>query len=283
MIRTIVSRIEILKNIYRRIELLKFRIYNFINYRQLDIFRNILIETHSLCNRKCKYCPVKYYPRKEIQMPDAVFYGIIDQLAEKNYKGEIGFHFYDEPLLDKRLPQFIRYTYNKCPESYLYFASNGDLLDIKTFRMLINEGLSHIIITQYDIEVRCNLRTLLNALNETEKKYLTVFKFGKYISNRGGSLKELQISEPRRLKCIRPDFQMVVNAEGKVMLCCNDYFGQEIMGDVTEENIFSIWENSRFKNIRSELRRGNRKNIDICSKCDFLYERYGLPKKRSYC
>jgi hypothetical protein len=37
-------------------------------------------------------------------MPDALFRRIIDQLAERRYQGEIAFHFFNEPLLEKRLP-----------------------------------------------------------------------------------------------------------------------------------------------------------------------------------
>ena len=282
--KNVIKRLFNLKPVREVIDktgLLKVQVYNFLMYRDIEIFGNIAIETHSICNRRCKNCPVTFYPRKKLEMPETIFHRIIDQLAERNYKGAIGLHWYNEPLLDKRLSHFISYADNKCPESWIYFASNGDLLDIKTFRMLIKSGLSHITITQYDRDLRLNLRTLIDNLNETEKKYITIFKFGEYICNRGGSLRELQLFKPQDLKCSRPDIQMVVNAEGKVILCCNDYFGEEIMGDAVNENVFDIWKKERFMKIRTELRRGNRKNIDICSKCDFVFEKYALPRKRT--
>ena len=41
--------------------------------------------------------------RPVTEMPDALFRRIIDQLAERGYQGEIALHFYNEPLLEKRL------------------------------------------------------------------------------------------------------------------------------------------------------------------------------------
>lgn len=261
------------------IELLKFQIYNFITYRNTVVFGNIGIETQSSCNRQCKNCPVAYYPRKMVKMPESMFKSIIDQLAEKNYKGEISLHWYNEPLLDRRLPQLIHYAHCKCPESYIYFASNGDLLDMETFKAVIGAGLRRIEIAEYGEGLSYDLREFLNSLDEVEKKFLHIFKLNNFY-NRAGALEELRIQKSLTLRCARPEFQMIVNAEGKVVLCCNDYFGKEIMGDVAKENIFDIWRKSRFKQIRAELRKGNRKNIDLCSQCDLGFDGYRLPKRR---
>jgi len=87
----IISLLKISKNIFYEIELLKFQIYNFINYRNVEVFGNIGIETHTLCNRKCKHCPVAYYPRNKVKMSGPIFQRIIDQLAEKTIREKLTF------------------------------------------------------------------------------------------------------------------------------------------------------------------------------------------------
>jgi len=74
-------------------------------YGQADVFGNIGIETFSPCNRKCGFCPVGLGKREVDKMPEALFERIIDPLAARGYRGEIGLHFYNEPLLDPRLPE----------------------------------------------------------------------------------------------------------------------------------------------------------------------------------
>jgi radical SAM protein with 4Fe4S-binding SPASM domain len=274
-------RIPFIKNTNDNIKLLHFQVYNLIMYHKREVFSSICIETQSACNRRCWHCPVAYYPRKKVIMSEAVFHRIIDQLAERNYKGEIGLFWYNEPLLDKRLPQFIQYAHKKCPESYIYIASNGDLLDMDLFRTLIEAGLSYIHILYYDGDLKRHLRELLNSVDDSEKKHLHIAK-SSYICNRAGALKERQIQKSLKQKCSRSEYQITVNAEGKVLLCCMDYFEKETIGDITKENIFDIWIKDRFQKIRKELRKGNRQNIDICSKCDFVFEGYRmLPKKRA--
>jgi len=150
---------------------------------------------------------------------------------------------------------------------------------MKIFKAAIKAGLNRIVIAEYIEGLSYNLREFLNSLDETDKQIFYIFKL-RHFKNRAGALKGLRIKKPLKRGCSRPYFQMVVNAEGKVVLCCNDYFGKEVMGDVSKENIFDIWRKQRFKQVRAELRKGNRKNIELCSQCDLGFAGYRLPKQR---
>lgn len=280
------SKIKFLKGAYYKVHprfnqlgASVFRAYNLINYKNAQVFKDIVIETSSACNRRCRYCPVTYYPRNDLKMPEDTFYRVINQLAERHYRGEIYLNCYNEPLLDDRLPQFIKYASDKCPQSFIYLASNGDLLDLSAFKKLIQSGISLIVVTQYDKEMGKNLKELLSAMEESDKKYIEIHNGSDLnLCNRAGALKELQIEESIAYKCSRPDIQLIISAEGRAVLCCNDYFGEEVMGDVSKENVFDIWVKNRFRDIRRDLRRGKRKNIGICSRCDFPYGGYPLPR-----
>jgi 8-amino-3,8-dideoxy-alpha-D-manno-octulosonate transaminase len=51
-------------------------------------------------------------------MPKELFYKIINELWLIKYRGQITPTFYGEPLLDKRLPEFIEYLKTKLPDSF---------------------------------------------------------------------------------------------------------------------------------------------------------------------
>ena len=66
--------------------------------------RVVALETHTVCNQACSFCPVAYAPRDPHYMPDELFERIADQLAEYRATLEAIFLMsYNEPTIDKRL------------------------------------------------------------------------------------------------------------------------------------------------------------------------------------
>ncbi len=69
----------------------------------------VSIETHTICNQKCYFCPVAYDPRDPYFMPTELFDDILRQLA--TYRDTIdGVKLinYNEPTLDKRFVDQVR-------------------------------------------------------------------------------------------------------------------------------------------------------------------------------
>jgi len=214
-----------IRNILKGFEL---KLANFLHYADTGMFNSILIETQTQCNRRCACCPVGHKIRPKVQMSETLFSRIIGQLAEKDYCGEIGFHSYNEPLMDPRLPEFIRQARDQCPKSFLYFHSNGDFLDREKFKKLIENGLGKIFVTQYDEQPTPQLAKFLAEVTEPEKRFLDhlVALVDKHQwSNRAGSVPHLKINAPLNQKCIRPEYQLVIEATGRVAQCASDYEG----------------------------------------------------------
>jgi len=67
------------------------------------------IETHTVCNQACRFCPVSVSPRKPHFMPTELFNRIVKDLAgyQKTLKG-IFLNYYNEPTLDKRVTEQVR-------------------------------------------------------------------------------------------------------------------------------------------------------------------------------
>ena len=73
------------------------------------MFRCVELEVNSMCNRKCSYCPNVSAQRPTGYMTESLFQKIVADLAEMDFDGNVSYHFYGEPLLDKRLLGFVEY------------------------------------------------------------------------------------------------------------------------------------------------------------------------------
>lgn len=63
----------------------------------------VSLETHTVCNQKCYFCPVSVDPRKSYFMPDELFHSIVEQLtAWRDTIEAIWLMLYNEPTLDPR-------------------------------------------------------------------------------------------------------------------------------------------------------------------------------------
>lgn len=257
--------------------------YNLIRYGQSEVFANIVIDTFSPCNRTCACCSVGYERRPVAKMPEQLFRRIIDQRARRKYRGEIALHFYNEPTLDDRLLDFIRYAHEKCPKSFVYFASNGDFMDIGRFRGFVRNGLSHVHLTQYDPQPKPALKRFLESLTREDRRHVS---FGVRIAeevsrwfNRAGLVPSTGLPRPLDRRCTRPDRQLVIHAEGKAAQCRCDYRPAGNLGDAATGNVFDVWRSEKFRAIRASLRNGNRSALELCRRCDWDDEVVKLPRR----
>ena len=68
------------------------------------------IETVNACNARCKMCTINDWERNYPTMKDDVFTKIADDLIEnKRFLKRVSLYRDGEPLLDKKLPQRIKY------------------------------------------------------------------------------------------------------------------------------------------------------------------------------
>jgi radical SAM protein with 4Fe4S-binding SPASM domain len=58
---------------------------------------------------------------------------------------------------------------------------------------------------------------------------------------------------------------VVIDWNGNVVLCCNDYFSSIKFGNVENEKFIDIWNSDLYTKTRSDLRH-KKFNLDICKK-----------------
>lgn len=239
---------------------------NLAKYGTMDFFRAIEIETLTQCNRKCYYCPNAKYDRGDHYMDSELYKKIIDELSSIGYNGRVSPHFYGEPLLDSRLLELMEYTRQKLPQAYIVIYTNGDYLTKEMFDLLISKGVDCFLITQHIGVISETLKKTLDSLTPDLKKKITlqVFNEDTTLSNRGGLVEPVKTE--RMEKCTFPATSMIVDYQGNVVLCCNDYFSRIKFGNLKTEKLIGIWKKKHYAQLRREISSG-KFNLDICKKC----------------
>ena len=196
-------------------------------------------------------------------MAESTYKKIIDDLAKIKYCGRVSPHNYGEPLLDTRLPALVEYTKQRLPNCYIYIDTNGDFLTASLFKTLIDKGVDHLLITNYDDEEKPFLRVLSEEcpVHVSLRDYRFIKKY-----DRAGKIYNLK--SPFYGPCLRPSSQLVINWKGDVTLCCNDFYGKFVMGNINDSNLLDIWTSPNFNYYRTKLNNGQRSSISICRHCD---------------
>jgi radical SAM protein with 4Fe4S-binding SPASM domain len=256
-----------LRPIYGRLLRLKY----LVRYATTDFFNDVTIETATACNRRCEYCPNSFsnraQPEGAITMPTSLYESIIKQLEEIGFKGRISPHGYGEPLLDERLRDLVAYTHRMLPGSKIWIYTNGDFLSPPRYRELVDAGVNRFVVTQHGSEMSPAIRDLFSHLQDHPRRadilYMKIERGRTPLSNRGGLVDPGVRLNPR---CGDPDNPLVIDAEGYVVICANDYFGRVKLGNVGKDRLLDIWKSRKFKEIRRQLR--NRQyTLPICLNC----------------
>ena len=246
------------------------RIY-FVN-RYLQKYQNwrhglctVNIETTAFCNRKCFFCFYgNGFPKRERGiMQEETYKKIIDDLAVLKFHGRLSPHSYGEPLLDKRLPALMEYTRKRLPLCNIGIRTNADFLNEELLVTLLNKGVDHFLITNYDDDEKLLLKDLARKypLFVTLRSYRDFAKVDRAgeIFRRGKALHKI---------CLRPSSALVVHWKGNVVLCCQDFYDSNSFGNVREKSLWDIWNDRQFVEYRNQLRMGNREVTKICIHCD---------------
>lgn len=252
------------------------------------IFDTVEMELRSLCNGTCPFCAaaVQYKSRPDRSMAEKTFYKIIDELGELEYGNRICFFINTEPLLDKRLTKFIKYSRGKCSKAKLHVMTNGKLLDNKLGKTLMGNGVDLLEINHYsdDNMLRANIKKIMEEIAPQYPKNvrLNMRKLTIQLSNRGGSNPVgRELREPLKAFCQRPFQKLMISVDGTVGLCENDFYFSHKMGNVNEEGLLDIWNSEKFNKIRQSLLKGDRSISPVCLKCDYSgYKRISNPYER---
>ena len=267
----------------------------------------VQIESTNICNAKCVFCPRDEMQRRQGIMTVELFRKIVDECADLGIT-HIRMHNYGEAFMDRKLVDKVRYAKQKgIPQ--VGMNSNGSLINEAAARGMIEAGLDAINISvdasgkevfestrvglKYD-KVIANIERLL-ALREQagRRRPKLILSFVRQnnsedehafiehwrtkadkihitdLHNWAGTLNQKSdVNYP----CYRPWLTFTALWDGRVSLCCADFDGSTILGDLRTHTISEIWNSGTYRALRREhLESGG---PAICRSCD-------LPKKDS--
>ena len=267
----------------------------------------VQIESTNICNAKCVFCPRDDMERRQGVMDMPLYQKIVDECAALGIR-HVRMHNYGEPFVDRTLVEKVRYAKAR-GIAEVGMISNGSLITEEVARGMVEAGLDAINISvdaagketfertrvglKYD-KVIANIERLVEVRKEAgRRRPKLILSFVRQensveeqafiehwrriadkihitdLHNWAGTLnRESDVNFP----CYRQWLTFTVLWDGRVSLCCADFDGREILGDLRTSTIEAVWNGEAYRRVRREhLRSGG---PDICRSCD-------LPKKDS--
>jgi sulfatase maturation enzyme AslB (radical SAM superfamily) len=267
----------------------------------------VQIESTNICNARCVFCPRDEMKRRQGVMDPEVYRKVVDDCAALGIR-HVRLHNYGEPFVDRQLVDKVAYAKQR-GIAEVGVISNGSLIDEQVAHGVIEAGLDAINISvdasgrevfertrvglKYD-KVIANIERLVRIrgeLGRTHPKLILSFvrqdnsederAFIDHwrtiadkihitdLHNWAGTLnKESDVRYP----CYRQWLTFTVLWDGRVSLCCADFDGRVVLGDMRTSSIREVWEGDAYRRVRREhLENGG---PDICRACD-------LPRKDS--
>jgi hypothetical protein len=267
----------------------------------------VQIESTNLCNAKCVFCPRDEMHRRQGVMDLDLFKKVVDEAAALGIT-HVRVHNYGEPFLDRGLVEKVRYAKSRGIKE-VGMISNGSLITEEIAQGMIDAGLDAINISvdaagkevfeatrvhlDYDTVIG-NIRTLVrlrDASGRTHPKLILSF-----VRQNNSADEQAFIAEWRKVAdkihitdlhnwagtlnsqsdvqypCYRLWLTFTVLWDGRVSMCCADFDGRHVFGDLRTQSIAEVWNSPLYRAARREhLESGG---PGICRTCD-------LPKKDS--
>ncbi len=228
------------------------------------------------CNRKCIFCPKSdpaVAPDTHQKMTMKLIEKLTDELKEMKYEGSVVLCGYGEPMLHKDIYQICK---KLAEASFVEIVTNGDVITKEKIRKLYESNVNKLLISLYDgpeqvkkfkkmadeSQVPDDFVILRNRwFNEKED-------YGLKLTNRAGTVKiGNQDSNDTFSFCYYPSYSVLIDWNGDIFLCSQDWQRKKAMGNIMLENLFDIWTNNSITKFRKNLLNGKRCNSP-CTECN---------------
>jgi len=255
---------------------------------------HVQVQTINRCNRSCAFCPSQKFPRKLNFMSLETYQRVLDELASLGFSGRFSPYLQGEPLLDKRMPELVAMARATLPRAKLLIQTNGDALTVELGLALFEAGLHKLIINCYDdADQFSRLQDLVREMvgRQSDLRFIKGSLARMNRSERPGQIRrEIAIedktwwradtadnwagnipgglTEPLKKWCYRPFNQLYVHFNGDLVLCCCDWKGEVIFGNLTRESLSEAYSSPIATQYRENLNKKNRQ-MKLCDVCDY--------------
>ena len=277
--------------------------------------RYIQLETVTKCNARCEFCPQNEIMRDPARMPEATWKKIVDDTRGLGitYRPFLT----NEPFVDNRMPEMVRYIKENDPTATVEFNTNGELVTEKLSIDLLEAGVD---IMRFSIDglsretyEPSRLGINYDKVMERTQRFLELWDEGGYRDKVFTELRMIEVPEntheieayrdfwgPRcsevlitqmyqwpwtgQLRddvvmkpCLKVLDEMFFYSNGNATICCWDVHERAVIGNVLEQSVQEIWESYAARCMRATLNDGRRDLLHLCSRCN-AYKDYDFSK-----
>ena len=234
----------------------------------------IEISPIDMCNRACVFCPKSddsIAPNQNHKMPSVLYTKTAKELKELGFRGTIMIAGYGEPLLNRDVVNMCKVFSKFCN---VEITTNGDPLSVKYIKELYSAGAKKIIVSMYDGEHQIDeFNEMFSEAKVSAEKYVLRDRwytkednFGVKLTNRAGTLKNAEKIDNNK-KCYYPHYSMMVDYNGDVFLCTQDWNRRIRTGNLMLNSVYEVWTSSVLKKYRTHLSDAKR-DLPPCNKCN---------------
>lgn len=255
----------------------------------------IEINITELCNRVCSFCPrvnPDIYPNNNLMIPMAVVKKIISEIKRLNYAAKVSFSGFGEPTLNTKFVDIVRMFREASQDIILETNTNGDKLTSEYLSELWVAGLNNLFWNLYDgpDQKEGIIKKIVDSVFPLEHVRLRPHwpgcdlekEAGLILNNRSGALQTDLKSVKFGKKCNYPFYKMLIDWNGNVLCCSNDWLRKNIIGNVMMSPLDKIWTDKRWDQFRVNLINGQRSLNEPCVTCDVDGELFGGESIKEY-
>jgi radical SAM protein with 4Fe4S-binding SPASM domain len=198
---------------------------------------------------------------------------LTEELKKINYKGSVVLCGYGEPMLHKDIYKISR---KLAEAAFVEIVTNGDPLSKEKIKKLYDSNVNKVLISLYDgPEQIKKFQDMANAAQVPEDFVIQRHRwftekedYGLKLTNRTGTIKiGNQDSVNNFSYCYYPSYSVLIDWNGDVFLCSQDWQRRRTMGNIMLENFFDIWKDNTITKYRKNLLEGKRCNSP-CTECN---------------
>ena len=272
-------KLTILKNIIRKKPILD-RDPQFYNGYPLPSWIELsLIDT---CNRTCSFCPKsneQIAPNTHQKMERVLIEKLCSDLKKINFNGAFCLCGYGEPLLHK---DHIFIINELAKIGQVEIITNGDTIDDEKLREIYSSNASRLLISLYDGSDQLKKFQKMIERNKIPEGFVVLRDrwysdkkdFGVKLTNRTGTVKIGSQDEVNiKKKCFYTSYQVLIDWNGDIFLCPQDWQRRVTMGNIMQKSFFDIWIGNILNKFRKLHLKGDRSQspCNLCNANGMVY------------
>jgi MoaA/NifB/PqqE/SkfB family radical SAM enzyme len=275
----------------------------------------IQMETVTKCNAKCPFCPQNEVVRDPARMPTETWRKIVDDT--RGWGITYRPFLTNEPFVDNRMPEVVRYIKDNDPTARVEFNTNGELMTEKLSIELLEAGVDIMRFSidglSREIYEPSRIGIDFTKVMERTRRFLELWDEGGYRDKVFTELRMIEVPENRHeveaykdywgprcsevlittmyqwpwtgqkredvvLKpCLKILDEMFFYTNGNATICCWDVHERAVVGNVNEQSVGEIWESYAMRCMRAALDDGRRDLLNLCSRCN-AYQDYDFSR-----